>query len=100
MILIAVATRVRSGKPAGRRGSPWQRQPRARRFLKNLFDLSVQPASRIDLVARLALLVVFALFCHSLGYGAALFIKAAPLSAAIVFGALFVFAATNWPSRD
>lgn len=100
MILFAVATRVRSGKPARRRQSPWQRQPRARRFLTNLFDLSAQPAGRFGLVARLALLVVFALVCHSLGYGAALFIKAAPFSAAVVFGALFVFAVTNWPSRD
>lgn len=100
MIVFAAASRLRPNAPARRGESVWQPRPRARRFLKNLFDLSVTPATKAALLARCALLVVFALVCHSLGYGAALFVKAAPVSAAIVFGALFVFAATNWLSRD
>jgi hypothetical protein len=100
MMLVAAACRLRHGRPSPRRENLWARPSRRARFLKNLFDLSVRPASALDFVARCVLLVAFALVCHSLGAGAALFVKAAPMSAAIVFGALFVFAATNWLSRD
>jgi hypothetical protein len=100
MLLVAAACRLRADKPTRTRKVEWEQQPRRVRFLKNLFDLSVRPASKLDFAARCILLVAFALVCHSLGYGAALFVKAAPLSAAIVFGALFIFATSNWLSRD
>ncbi len=100
MMLVAAACRLRTGQPARRPAIVWDKQPRRVRFFRNLFDLSVRPASKLAFAARCALLVVFALVCHSIGYGAALFVKAAPLSAAIVFGALFICATSNWPSRD
>lgn len=100
MMLVAAACRLRAGQPDRRRDVKWEQQPRRVRLFRNLFDLSVRPASKLAFAARCALLVVFALVCHSIGYGAALFVKAAPLSAAIVFGALFFCATSNWPSRD
>ncbi len=99
MLLVATACRLRAAPDTSRTTAKSQ-QPRRVRFLRNLFDLSVRPATSLDFAARCALLVLFALVCHSIGYGAALFVKAAPVSAAIVFGALFVCATSNWPSRD
>jgi len=100
MMLVAAVCRLRAGHPARRRAFAWDQQPRRVRFFRNLFDLSVRPASKLDFVARCALLMVFALVCHGIGYGAALYVKAAPLSAAIVFGALFICATSNWLRRD
>lgn len=101
MILFLTAIRLGSGRlPARRQATSWQRQPRSLRFLRNLVDLSVRPATKLAFAARCGLLVAFALFCHSLGAGAALFVRAAPLSAMVLFGALFLFTATNWLRRD
>ena len=101
MILFLTAIRLGPRRaPARRPATPWQRQPRSVRFLQNLFDLSVRPATKRAFAARCGLLVGFALVCHSLGAGAALFVRAAPLSAMVLFGALFLFTATNWQSRD
>jgi hypothetical protein len=100
MILIAAACRLRSDLPPRPRDTIWQRQPRTIRFLRNLCDLSVPPATHLTFLARCGLLVAFALVCHSLGAGAALFLRAAPIPAMILFGVLFVCATTNWLSRD
>lgn len=100
MLIVAAACRLRADQPVRPRKVEWEQQPRRVRFFRNLFDLSVRPASRLGFAARCVLLVAFALVCHSIGYGAALFVKAAPVSAAVVFAALFICATTNWLSRD
>jgi len=100
MMLVAATCRLRGAQHVRRRDVEWKQQPRRIRFFRNLFDLSVRPASKLAFAARCALLVAFALVCHSIGYGAAQFVKAAPISAAIVFGALFICATSNWLSRD
>ncbi len=100
MILLALTSRLRNGTRARHPGSVWQRPPQAKRFLRNLFDLSVRPSGQLDFAARCLLLVAFAVLCHGFGAGAALFLKAAPVFATVIFAALFVCAATNWLSRD
>lgn len=100
MIILALSSRLRHGARSRHPGSIWNRPAPTKRFLKQLFDFSVRPANGIDFAARCILLVGFAFVCHSLGAGAALFVKAAPVFATIIFAALFICAGTNWLSRD
>ena len=100
MLIFALSSRLRSGARARHPGAVWHRPAPSKRFLKQLFDLSVRPANALDFAARCALLVGFAFICHGLGAGAALFVRAAPVFATIIFAALFICAATNWLSRD
>ena len=100
MIVLAVTSRLRRGTRTRHPGSAWERPTQARRFFRNLFDLSMRPANALDFVARCLLLVTFALACHGLGAGVALFLRAAPVFATVIFAALFVCTATNWLSRD
>jgi hypothetical protein len=99
MFLIAATSRLRSDTAERRGSSPWNRPSRLARFLRNLFDLSVRPATALDFAARCILLVLFAVVCHCIGAGSASFVKAAPLSALALIGALFVFALAKGSGR-
>lgn len=99
MVLIGAACRLHAALSA-RRGDSLRHTPRLSRFLRNVLDLSEQPRSVGILVGRCALLVAFALICHTLGAGAALFLQTAPVSALILVGALFAFAFKTSRKRD
>lgn len=100
MLLLAVTARLRSGFATRRGAEAWQQQAPLVRFLRNVCNLSINPASGAQLAGRLTLLALVVVVSHSLGAGAAYFVKAAPLSALFLFSALIFGIATGWWRKE
>lgn len=88
MLLLSVTSRLYSPKPARViPGAAAERGPVAA-LVRNIFDLSSTPAGLAALVGRNVVLVAAACVCYCLGAGAAHFIQAAPVLAALAGGAV------------
>lgn len=99
MLLIAlssffVAEDAAPGQAGDGQPSAW------RRSVRNVLNLKAPTTGRRQFAARCLLLALSTIACYHLGAGAALLIKAAPLTALILIGALLHCFAMTWTDND
>lgn len=100
MILVTLSSLLIARAPATRRETGSEAQHPWQRSLRNVLNLNLPATRRRDFLARCLLLGLCAVACYHIGAGAALLMKAAPLTALVLLAALIHCVAMTGTDSD